>query len=78
VLGSRPAIAVEKDKTVGRGPILYSVAALSVLAALTHLWVTPEHFEEWWGYGRFSYAPLSARAHTARSYCAGLADRSSF
>jgi hypothetical protein len=29
------------------------VAALSLLAALTHLWVMPEHFEEWWGYGAF-------------------------
>jgi hypothetical protein len=27
--------------------ILYAVAALSLLAALIHLWVTPEHFEEW-------------------------------
>ena len=53
MFGSRTAIAGEKDKTVGRGPILNSVAALSVLAALTHLWVTPEHFEEWWGYGAF-------------------------
>ena len=53
MFGSRPAIAGEKDKTVGRGPILHSVAALSVLAALTHLWVTLEHFEEWWGYGAF-------------------------
>jgi hypothetical protein len=28
-------------------------AALSLLAALIHLWVTPEHLEEWWGYGAF-------------------------
>jgi len=28
-------------------------AGLSLLAALVHLWVTPEHFEEWWGYGTF-------------------------
>ena len=27
--------------------ILYAAAALSLLAALIHLWVTPEHFEEW-------------------------------
>ena len=51
--GSRAAIAGENNRTVARGPILYSVAALSVLAALMHLWVTPEHFEEWWGYGAF-------------------------
>jgi hypothetical protein len=29
------------------------VATLSLLAALIHLWVMPEHFEEWWGYGMF-------------------------
>ena len=33
--------------------VLYAAAALSLLAALIHLWVTPEHFEEWWGYGAF-------------------------
>jgi hypothetical protein len=32
---------------------LYAAAALSPLAALVHLWVAPEHFEEWWGYGAF-------------------------
>jgi hypothetical protein len=32
---------------------LYAAAALSLLAGLIHLWVTPEHFEEWWGYGAF-------------------------
>jgi hypothetical protein len=31
--------------------VLY--AALSLLAALIHLRVMPEHFEEWWGYGTF-------------------------
>ncbi len=35
------------------GPALYAAAALSLAAALIHLWVTPEHFEEWWGYGVF-------------------------
>ena len=33
--------------------VLYPVAALSLLAGLIHLWVVPEHFEEWWGYGAF-------------------------
>ena len=28
-------------------------AALSVFAALIHVWVMPEHFDEWWGYGAF-------------------------
>lgn len=26
---------------------------LSALAGIIHLWVTPAHFEEWWGYGSF-------------------------
>lgn len=47
--------------------IPYAVAVLSALAALIHLWVMPEHFGEWWGYGAFflvaacaqlPYAPL--------------------
>jgi hypothetical protein len=33
--------------------ILYAAVAFSLLAALIHLWVMPEHFEEWWGYGAF-------------------------
>ncbi len=33
--------------------VLYVAAAFSLLAALIHLWVIPEHFEEWWGYGAF-------------------------
>ena len=32
---------------------LRAMAALSLLAAMIHLWVMPEHFEEWWGYGTF-------------------------
>ena len=30
-----------------------TAAALSLLVAAIHLWVVPEHFEEWWGYGAF-------------------------
>ena len=33
--------------------VLHTVAALSLLGALIHLWVMPEHFGEWWGYGTF-------------------------
>ncbi len=33
--------------------VLYAVAALAALAALIHVWVMPEHFREWWGYGAF-------------------------
>lgn len=36
-----------------RNFLILVVAALSVLAALIHFWVVPEHFEEWWGYGVF-------------------------
>jgi hypothetical protein len=32
---------------------LHLGAALTLLAAIIHLWVMPEHFEEWWGYGTF-------------------------
>jgi hypothetical protein len=32
---------------------LHVAAALSLLAAIIHLWVMPEHFEEWSGYGTF-------------------------
>jgi hypothetical protein len=35
------------------GAVLYATAAFSLLAGLVHLLVTPEHFEEWWGYGAF-------------------------
>jgi hypothetical protein len=41
-------------------PILYA-AALSMVAALIHLWVMPEHFEEWWGYGAFFLVAASAQ-----------------
>ena len=39
--------ATGQERTLG------AAAALSLLAGLIHLWVTPEHFEEWWGYGAF-------------------------
>ena len=45
----------------GRGRTLYAAAALSLLAALVHLWVTPEHFEEWWGYGTFFLVAAAAQ-----------------
>src|SRR5687768_1808870 len=31
------------------------------MAALIHLWVMPEHFEEWWGYGMFFLAAAVAQ-----------------
>lgn len=33
--------------------LLYGTAGLSIVAAFIHGLVTPEHFEEWWGYGTF-------------------------
>ena len=41
--------------------LLYTVAALSLIAALIHLWVIPEHLEEWWGYGAFFVAAAVAQ-----------------
>jgi hypothetical protein len=56
-------------KTVVMGPavraikgLVYSAAAFSLVAALIHLWVTPEHFGEWWGYGIFMLAAFVAQA----------------
>ncbi|MEJ7871774.1 MAG: hypothetical protein WKF67_05910 [Rubrobacteraceae bacterium] len=48
--------------------ILYAAAVFSLLAALIHLWVMPEHFEEWWGYGAFFLAAAVAQG----LYCAVL------
>jgi hypothetical protein len=47
-----PKVSVTKATESQRG-VLPAVAALSLIAGLIHLWVTPEHFEEWWGYGTF-------------------------
>jgi FtsP/CotA-like multicopper oxidase with cupredoxin domain len=41
--------------------ILYTAAALSVGAALAHVWVMPQHFEEWWGYGAFFLVAAAAQ-----------------
>jgi hypothetical protein len=41
--------------------MLYTVAMLSALAALIHLWVAPEHFTKWWGYGAFFLVAASAQ-----------------
>ena len=35
--------------------------ALSLVAALIHLWATPEHLEEWWGYGTFLLTVATAQ-----------------
>jgi hypothetical protein len=36
-----------------RHTLFYVAAAFSLLAAVIHLWVMPEHNAEWWGYGLF-------------------------
>ena len=62
--------------------VLYAAAALSLLAALIHLWVAPEHFDEWWGYGTFFlvaavaqalYAPLLLRRPNKTILLVGIA-----
>ena len=45
--------------------LLYSAVALSSVAALIHLLVTPEHFGEWWGYGTFMLGAFIAQAISA-------------
>jgi hypothetical protein len=68
----------------GKG-VLYTVATLSLLAALIHLWVMPEHFEEWWGYGMFFlvaaiaqvvYVPLLLRWPNQSVFLLGIAGNS--
>ncbi len=39
----------------------YAAAGLAFAAALIHLWATPEHFEEWWGYGAFFVAAATGQ-----------------
>jgi hypothetical protein len=65
--------------------VLYAVAALSLLAGLIHLWVMPEHFREWWGYGAFFlvaalaqvvYVPLLLRWPNRTVLLVGLAGNS--
>jgi len=42
--------------------MLYAAAGFSLVAAIVHLWATPEHFEEWWGYGAFFLVSAVAQA----------------
>lgn len=44
----------------GVAPAVYA-AALSLVAALVHLWVALGHFEVWWGYGSFFLAAAFAQ-----------------
>lgn len=54
-------MTVGANRTDRHKLILYSVAVLSLLAALIHLWVMQEHLEEWWGYGTFFLGAASAQ-----------------
>jgi hypothetical protein len=67
------------------GSALYPVAALSLIAGLIHLWVMPEHFEEWWGYGVFflvaaaaqiGYIPILLRWPNRTIFVLGIAGNS--
>ena len=60
-LGKRSLLSMETTR-INEWPkgMLYAVAMLSALAALIHLWVMPEHFGEWWGYGAFFLVAASA------------------
>jgi hypothetical protein len=73
---------VRATGTAGRDRTLYAAASLSLVAALIHLWVMPEHFEEWWGYGAFfltaaaaqlAYVPLLLRWPSRTVLLAGIA-----
>ena len=67
------------DRPIPAVPSLPAVAAgLSVFAAAIHIWVVPEHLQEWWGYGAFFlvlaaaqalYAGLILRSRGRRSWC---------
>ena len=50
------------DASEGRRVIYAAASALSLVAGLIHLWVTPEHLAEWWGYGAFFLVCASAQA----------------
>lgn len=46
------------------GPAVYAAAAFSLTAAMTHLWVAPEHLMLWWAFGVSFSPPPSLRAYT--------------
>lgn len=45
--------AIEAIKKLNTQQWLWIAAGLSLIAGVIHGIVTPEHFEEWWGYGTF-------------------------
>ncbi len=42
-------------------PAVYAAAGLAFAAALIHLWATPAHLEQWWGYGTFFVATAAGQ-----------------
>lgn len=47
--------------TERKADLLNLAGSLSLTAALIHFAVTPQHFEEWWGYGLFFLIAASAQ-----------------
>lgn len=45
--------AAEESSRPGVAAAVYAAAALSLVAALIHLWASVGFFEVWWGYGAF-------------------------
>jgi hypothetical protein len=54
-------LEVSMDRTMHHR-LLSAVAILSLVAAVIHIGVMPEHFEEWWGYGLFFLVAAAAQA----------------
>jgi len=48
-----PRITIKHFRKRHTQRLLYAAATLSLIAALIHIWVMPEHAAEWWGYGLF-------------------------
>lgn len=52
---------VPLGSTVRREPVACAAASLSLVAALIHLWIMPEHFAHWWVYGAYFVASALAQ-----------------
>src|SRR5262245_17289546 len=64
-----PGLSSDHDtstEAVDAGPLLYLAAACSLVGALIHYWLIPEHYAQWWGYGAFFTV-----AAIAQGFCAG-------
>ena len=59
--GSSDAGKAGEGGTERKSPAVYAAAGLAFVAALIHLWATPEHFEEWWGFGTFFAAAAAGQ-----------------